>query len=105
MSQIEGNCDRAFGCINRAGFAKNGRYYAVSKEFEKPIAERFQQWPEAAITYFGILISPCKVRIGQLDVRVLVVDGHTLGTNECRGWIVGSRFDKLVLPAGDLFEI
>ena len=47
---------------------RTAEYYAVNKEFEKPIAERFQQWPEAAITYFGILISPCKVRIEEPDM-------------------------------------
>jgi len=84
--------------IGASGSAKNGKYYAVNKEFEKPIAERFQQWPEAAITYFGILISPCKVRIEEPDVRVLVVDDHTLGTNDCRGWIRRSMFEKADLP-------
>jgi hypothetical protein len=42
--------------IGASGSAKSGRYYAVSKEYEKPIAGRFQQWPEAAVTYFGILV-------------------------------------------------
>jgi len=90
--------------IGASGSAKNGKYYAVSKEFEKPIAERFQQWPEAAITYFGILISPCKVRIEEPDVRVLVVEDHTLGTNDCRGWIRRSLFEKLNLPARHFYQ-
>ena len=90
--------------IGASGSAKNGKYYAVNKEFEKPIAERFQQWPEAAITYFGILISPCKVRIEEPDVRVLVVDDHTLGTNDCRGWIRRSMFEKLDLPARHFYQ-
>jgi len=46
--------------IGASGSAKNGRYYAVNKEFERAIAERFQQWPEAAVTYFGILIYPAR---------------------------------------------
>ncbi len=90
--------------IGASGSAKNGKYYAVSKEFEKPIAERFQQWPEAAITYFGILISPCKVRIEEPDTRVLVVEDHTLGTNDCRGWIRRSLFEKLNLPARHFYQ-
>ena len=90
--------------IGASGSAKNGKYYAVNKEFEKPIAERFQQWPEAAITYFGILISPCKVRIEEPDVRVLVVEDHTLGTNDCRGWIRRSLFEKLDLPARHFYQ-
>jgi hypothetical protein len=64
--------------IGASGSAKSGRYYAVSKEYEKPIAERFQQWPEAAVTYFGILVSPCKVRIEEPDAKVLVVEDHSL---------------------------
>lgn len=90
--------------IGASGSAKNGRYYAVNKEYEKPIAERFQQWPEAAITYFGILISPCKVRIEEPDVRVLVVDDHALGTNDCRGWMQRSLFEKLDLPARHFYQ-
>ena len=90
--------------IGASGSAKNGKYYAVSKEFEQPIAERFQQWPEAAITYFGILISPCKVRVEEPDVRVLVVEDHTLGTNDCRGWIRRSLFEKLGLPARHFYQ-
>lgn len=93
-----------FRLIGASGSAKNGKYYAVSKEFEKPIAERFQQWPEAAITYFGILISPCKVRVEEPDVRVLVVEDHTLGTNDCRGWIRRSLFEKLNLPARHFYQ-
>jgi hypothetical protein len=76
--------------IGASGSAKSGRYYAVSKEYERPIAERFQQRPEAAVTYFGILVSPCKVRIEEPDAKVLVVEDHSLGTNDCRGWI-GAR--------------
>ena len=66
--------------IGASGSAKSGRYYAVSKEYEKPIAERFQQWPEAAITYFGILVSPCKVRIEEPDARVRLLQ------LKARGW-------------------
>lgn len=90
--------------IGASGSAKNGKYYAVSKEFEKPISERFQQWPEAAITYFGILISPCQVRIEEPDIRVLVVEDHVLGTNDCRGWIQRSLFEKLGLPARHFYQ-
>jgi hypothetical protein len=90
--------------IGASGSAKSGRYYAVSKEFEKPIAERFQQWPEAAVTYFGILVSPCKVRIEEPDARVLVVEDHSLGTNDCRGWIRRSLFERLRLPGRHFYQ-
>jgi hypothetical protein len=90
--------------IGASGSAKNGRYYAVNKEFERAIADRFQQWPEAAVTYFGILISRCKVRIEQPDARVLVVDDHSLGTNDCRGWIRRSLFDRLGFPDRHFYQ-
>jgi len=90
--------------IGASGSAKNGRYYAVNKEFERPIAERFQQWPEAAVTYFGILISPCKVRIEEPDSRVLVVDDHSLGTNDCRGWIRRAVFERLGFPDRHFYQ-
>jgi len=90
--------------IGASGSAKNGRYYAVSKEFERVISERFQQWPEAAVTYFGILVSPCKVRIEDQNTRVLVVEDHSLGTNDCRGWIRRSLFERLGLPARHFYQ-
>src|SRR5215468_7165801 len=90
--------------IGASGSAKNGRYYAVNKEFERSISERLQQWPEAAITYFGILVSPCKVRIEDQDTRVLVVEDHCLGTNDCRGWIRRSMFERLGLPAHHFYQ-
>jgi len=90
--------------IGASGSAKSGRYYAVNKEYEKPIAERFQQWPEAAITYFGILVSPCMVRIEEPAARVLVVEDHSLGTNDCRGWIRRSLFERLDLPDRHFYQ-
>jgi hypothetical protein len=76
----------------------------VNKEFDRSISERFQQWPEAAVTYFGILVSPCKVRIEDEDTRVLVVEDHCLGTNDCRGWIRRSMFERLGLPPGHFYQ-
>ncbi len=51
-----------------------------------------------SITYFGILVSDCKVVIQEPDVDVLVVEDHALGTNDCRGWISERLFGKLNLP-------
>src|SRR5215469_13688534 len=90
--------------VGASGSAKDGRYYAVNKEFERAISERFQQWPEAAVTYFGILVSPCKVRIEDEDTRVLIVEDHCLGTNDCRGWIRRSMFERLGLPARHFYQ-
>src|SRR4029077_19377979 len=84
--------------VGASGSAKDGKFYAVDAQHEKLMAERFQKWPQAAITYFGILVSDCKVVIQEPDVDVLVVQDHALGTNDCRGWISERLFGKLGLP-------
>ena len=68
-------CDGVrYALIGAGGSAKNGEYYAVEAEYERRIGERFQHWPEAAMTYFGILVSPCQVRIEIPGCRVMVVE-------------------------------
>jgi hypothetical protein len=81
--------------VGASGSAKKGKFYFVDHEHSRPIAERFQHWPQAAIVYFGILVSPCKVMMEESEARVLVVPDHSLGTNDCRGWIRRSEFGKL----------
>jgi hypothetical protein len=81
--------------VGASGSAKKGKFYFVDQEHSRAIAERFQHWPQAAIVYFGILVSPCRVMIEEPDARVLVVPDHALGTNDCRGWIRRSVFGKL----------
>jgi len=71
-----------FRLIGASGSAKDGKFYAVEAKYERAIAERFLNWPQAAITYFGVLVSPCKVRIEASDVRVIVVKDHDFGTND-----------------------
>ncbi len=90
--------------IGASSSAKNGKYYAVDSRFERPLAARFSDWPQAAVTYFGILVSPCLVRMQIPHGRVTVVPDHELGTNDCRGWLRESLFDKLGLPAGRLYQ-
>ncbi|MCW5979587.1 MAG: hypothetical protein KIT09_16030 [Bryobacteraceae bacterium] len=99
--QIDGG---EFRLIGASGSAKNGKYYAVGAEHERPLAKRFSDWPQAAITYFGILVSPCKVRIEIPKGRVTVVPDHELGTNDCRGWLRKSLFDKLSLPEHRFYQ-
>jgi hypothetical protein len=53
----------ALRAYRRQGSAENGKYCAVEAEYERRIGDRFHYWPEAATTYFGILVSPCQVRI------------------------------------------
>jgi hypothetical protein len=90
--------------IGASGSAKEGKFYLVDADHAQTVAERFQFWPEAAIVYFGILVSPCRVMIDEPDLTVLVVEDHQLGTNDCRGWIRQSLFDKLQLPARCLYQ-
>jgi hypothetical protein len=84
-----------YNLIGASGSAKNGKFYAVESSFEKKLAERFRFSPQAAITYFGILVSSCRVLIEEPDCRVMVVDDHEFGTNDCRGWISQSLFREL----------
>ena len=81
--------------VGASGSAKKGKFYFVGQEHSRAIAERFQHWPQAAIVYFGILVSSCKVMMEEPDARVLVVPDGKLGTNDCRGWIRRSLFLKL----------
>src|SRR5579864_4534543 len=81
--------------IGASGSAKKGKFYFVDREHSRAIAERFQHWPQAAIVYFGILVSPCKVMMEEPEARVLVVPDRRLGTNDCRGWIRRSVFQRL----------
>jgi len=81
--------------VGASGSAKKGKFYFVDREHSGAIAERFQHWPQAAIVYFGILVSPCKVMMEEPDTRVLVVPDRRLGTNDCRGWIRQSVFRRL----------
>ena len=81
--------------VGASGSAKKGKFYFVDQEHSRAIAERFQHWPQAAIVYFGILVSPCKVMMEEPESRMLVVPDRKLGTNDCRGWIRRSVFQRL----------
>ena len=93
-----------FRLVGASASAKSGKFYAVDERYEPVIAERFRKWPEAAITYFGILVSPCKQRIQLPEARVMIVKDRTLGTNDCRGWICESVFGRFNLPAHRLYQ-
>ena len=94
----------AYRMVGASGSAKNGKYYYCDAQHEPLIAKRFQQWPEAAITYFGILVSDCKVVHAEAESTVMVVKDLELGTNDCRGWIRKSLFEKLALPADHFYQ-
>jgi hypothetical protein len=90
--------------VGASGSSKDGKFYFVDKDHSHAIAERFQHWPQAAIVYFGILVSPSKVLLEEPDLSVLVVEDHILGTNDCRGWIRRSLFSKLQLPENCFYQ-
>lgn len=73
--------------VGAASSAKKGLFYFVDEQHHQKIADRFQNWPQAAISYFGILVSNCKVVTELPDARMLVVSDANLGTNDCGGWI------------------
>jgi hypothetical protein len=81
--------------VGASGSAKDGKFYFVDKAHAGPIAERFQHWPEAAIVYFAILVSDCKLMVEESNLRIAVVKDHVLGTNDCRGWARESLYRKL----------
>jgi hypothetical protein len=68
-----------------SGSVKNRKYYFVDEDHRDRIADRFQRWPEALITYLGILLSPCK-KITQGNIGILIVLDRMLGTNADRAW-------------------
>ena len=84
-----------YSLVGASGSAKKGKFYAVETQYEKRLAERFRFSPQAAMTYFGILVSSCKVLIEVPECRLLVVDDRQFGTNDCRGWISESVFKRL----------
>jgi hypothetical protein len=84
-----------YSLVGASGSAKKGKFYAVETQYEKRLAERFRFSPQAAMTYFGILVSSCKVLIEVPECRLLVVDDCQFGTNDCRGWISESVFKRL----------
>ncbi|MBV9081300.1 MAG: hypothetical protein JOZ62_01390 [Acidobacteriaceae bacterium] len=90
--------------VGASASAKSGKYYAVDAAHANRIAKRFRYWPEAAVTYFGILVSPCRVCVEFPNARVFVVKDHDLGTNDCRGWIRRSLFERLGVPSGHFYQ-
>jgi len=89
--------DIVYKLAGASGSAKDGKFYFVDQAHAQAIAKRFQFWPQAAITYFSILISDCRAVIEEPNLTIVVVKDHVLGTNDCRGWIRKSIYRKLRL--------
>lgn len=89
---------KRYKLIGATGGAKEGKFYFVEEKWEEAFATHYQHWPETAISYFGVMVSECEKGLIELDnVRIRIVEDHELGTNDCRGWIVDSIWDKLGL--------
>jgi hypothetical protein len=44
--------------VGASASANCGMFYALDERHEPAMAEGFRRWPQAAITYLGILVSP-----------------------------------------------
>jgi hypothetical protein len=94
----------AYSVVGASGSAKNGLFYCVEKQYEDAVRKRMDAWPEAALSYFGILTSTLKTMVEEPRCSVLLVPDLQLGTNDCRGWVRQRLFDKLSLPAGRFYQ-
>jgi hypothetical protein len=90
--------------IGGSGSVKNRKYYFVDEAHRDPIAKRFGRWPEALITYFGIMVSPCKSLIKEAGIRILIVQDRTFGTNADRAWLRQRLFDLLRLMSRRFYQ-
>ena len=94
----------AYSVVGASGSAKNGLFYCVEQKYEDAVRKRMDAWPEAALSYFGILTSTLKTMVEEPKCSVLLVPDLELGTNDCRGWVRQTLFDKLSLPAGRFYQ-
>ena len=104
MARINHNNKIDYRLIGASGSAKDGKFYLVDAAHSDAIAKRFQYSPEAAIVYFGILVSNCKAVLDKPDCRVLVVEDRELGTNDCGGWIDECLLNGTGLPEHRVYQ-
>ena len=90
--------------VGASGSAKNGKFYYADTKHAPALRARFLAWPEAAITYFGILTSNCSVVKAMRNARIRVVPDNEFGTNDCRGWIRRSWVDEMKLRPGHVYQ-
>ena len=95
---------RRYRLVGATGGAKDGKFYFAEQKWEAGLARQYQRWPEAAISYFGILVSECEKGLIETHARVRIVPDHVLGTNDSRGWVSQSLFDKLNIDTGALYQ-
>lgn len=91
--------------VGASGSAKNGKFYYADEAHAPALRQRFLSWPEAAITYFGILTSNCGKALKKIkNARILIVPDSVFGTNDCRGWLDETQVELLKLPKGHVYQ-
>ncbi len=94
-----------FKLAGGASSTKKGLFYFVDVDHSEEMRDRFRAVPQAAVTYFGTLVSNCKYLMELANARILVVRDHEFGTNDCRGWIRESiALSSLGLPPGAFYQ-
>jgi hypothetical protein len=94
-----------FKLAGGASSTKEGLFYFVDVDHSEEMRDRFRGVPQAAVTYFGTLVSNCRFLTEVPDARILVVPDHDLGTNDCKGWIRESlALSSLGVPSGGFYQ-
>ena len=89
-----------YSLVGATGSAKNGKFYAVDAAHEKKVAERFRSSPQSAITYFGILVSSCRVRIEETNCRGIALRRYRRARQGPRASAPHARRRGAPLPCG-----
>ena len=101
-SQVENSLARLvwngvhYKLVGASGSAKKGKFYFVDQQHSRAIAERFQHWPQAAIVYFGILVSPCKVMMEKPEWWWKPMLAALKSFGRSSGEMIGSKTETIV---------
>ena len=99
FDNIEHNGVR-YQLIGGSGSVKKRKYYFVDEAHRDPIADRFGRWPEALITYFGILVSSVQEASSRKTMSewssspIERSAPTTAGDGSARGCSTGSTFSR-----------
>jgi hypothetical protein len=95
---------KRYRLVGATGGAKDGKFYFCEQKWESPLKNQYQGWAEAAISYFGILVSECDKALIETTATVRVCRDGEFGTNDSRAWVSQSLFNKLELAGGALYQ-
>jgi hypothetical protein len=88
---------RRYAIAGGTGGAKDGKFYCVEQSSRPDFNRQYQNWAEAAIAYFGILVSECDKALIEKVVRIRIVNDGELGTNDSRPYFKAELFKELNL--------